>query len=67
MGGYVYHPQVIVCQHHGVLVRSGVMGIDLGMPVEMVSGKIHGSLFSAFVTVASTSPAIASSMTFFTH
>ena len=44
MGGYVYHPQVIVCQHHGVLVRSGVMGIDLGMPVEMVSGKIHGLL-----------------------
>ena len=44
MCGHMYHPQVIVCQHHGVLVRPGVMGIDLSMPVEMMSGKIHGLL-----------------------
>ena len=44
MSGYMYHPQVLMCQHHGVLAGAGVLGVDLGVSGVVVSGHVDGFL-----------------------
>jgi hypothetical protein len=44
MGGYVDHPEMVVDQHHRIILRMGEIGVDLRMSGIVEPGQINGLL-----------------------